>query len=177
VKIIKINNLCSKSYHYKKAVSYMFKNFFKGKKSEVETTIMQPLEGEIVPLDVVPDPVFSQKMIGDGFAVNPTNGTVVSPVDGEVISVFPTKHAVSVKSTDGREILIHVGLETVSLNGEGFTSFVNDGERVKKGQKLLEADFEFIKEKVPSIITPVIFTNLSENEKVVIDDQGVKIIK
>jgi sugar PTS system EIIA component len=155
----------------------MFKNLFKSKKVEVETTILQPLEGEIVPLDVVPDPVFSQKMIGDGFAVNPTNGTVVSPVDGEVISVFPTKHAVSVKSTDGREILIHVGLETVTLNGEGFTSFVSDGQRVHRGQKLLEADFEFIKEKVPSIITPVIFTNLAENEKVVIEEQEVKIIK
>jgi sugar PTS system EIIA component len=162
---------------FKKAVLFMFKNLFKSKKVEVDTTILQPLEGEIVPLDVVPDPVFSQKMIGDGFAVNPTNGTVVSPVDGEVISVFPTKHAVSVKSTDGREILIHVGLETVTLNGEGFTSFVSDGQRVQRGQKLLEADFEFIKEKVPSIITPVIFTNLAENEKVVIEEQEVKIIK
>jgi sugar PTS system EIIA component len=166
-----VNNLCSKGG------IIMFKNLFKGKKQEVDTTIMQPLEGEIVPLDVVPDPVFSQKMIGDGFAVNPTNGTVVSPVDGEVISVFPTKHAVSVKSTDGREILIHVGLETVSLNGEGFTSFVSDGQRVKKGQKLLEADFQTIKDKVPSIITPVIFTNLAENEKVVLNEQEVKIIK
>lgn len=155
----------------------MFKNFFKGKKVESDTTILQPLEGEIVPLDVVPDPVFSQKMIGDGFAVKPTNGTVVSPVDGEVISVFPTKHAVSVKSNDGREILIHVGLETVSLNGEGFTSFVSDGQRVQKGQKLLEADFDVIKDKVPSIITPVIFTNLAEIEKVVIEEDGVKITK
>lgn len=155
----------------------MFKNLFKNKNVEVDSSILQPLEGEVVPLDVVPDPVFSQKMIGDGFAVNPTNGTVVSPVDGEVISVFPTKHAVSVKSTDGREILIHVGLETVSLNGEGFTSFVSDGERVQKGQKLLEADFELIKEKVPSTITPVIFTNLAEDEKVVIEGQEVKIIK
>ncbi|MEH7276422.1 PTS sugar transporter subunit IIA [Neobacillus vireti] len=155
----------------------MFKNLFKGKKAEDDPTILQPLEGEIVPLEEVPDPVFSQKMIGDGFAVKPTNGSVISPVDGEVISVFPTKHAVSVKSTGGREILIHVGLETVSLNGEGFTSFVSDGQRVQKGQKLLEADFDFIKEKVPSIITPVIFTNLAENERVVIEDQEVKISK
>lgn len=161
---------------FKKAVLFMFKNLFKSKKTAVDTSILQPLEGQIVPLDVVPDPVFSQKMIGDGFAVNPTNGTVVSPVDGEVISVFPTKHAVSVKSTDGREILIHVGLETVSLNGEGFTSFVSDGQRVQKGQKLLEADFDVIKEKVPSIITPVIFTNLAEDEKVVIEEQEVKIV-
>ncbi|TDL74546.1 PTS glucose transporter subunit IIA [Rhodococcus qingshengii] len=155
----------------------MFKNLFKNKKIESETTILQPLEGEIVPLDVVPDPVFSQKMIGDGFAINPTNGSVVSPVDGEVISVFPTKHAVSIKSNGGREILIHVGLETVSLNGEGFTAFVSDGQSVQKGQKLLEADFQSIKDKVPSIITPVIFTNLAENERVVIEEQGVRITK
>jgi sugar PTS system EIIA component len=155
----------------------MFKNFFKNKKIESESTILQPLEGEIVPLDVVPDPVFSQKMIGDGFAINPTNGSVVSPVDGEVISVFPTKHAVSIKSKGGREILIHVGLETVSLNGEGFTAFVSDGQSVQKGQKLLEADFQSIKDKVPSIITPVIFTNLAENERVVIEEQGVRITK
>jgi sugar PTS system EIIA component len=155
----------------------MFKNLFKNKKIESETTILQPLEGEIVPLDVVPDPVFSQKMIGDGFAINPTNGSVVSPVDGEVISVFPTKHAVSIKSNGGREILIHVGLETVSLNGEGFTAFVSDGQSVQKGQKLLEADFQAIKDKVPSIITPVIFTNLAENERVVIEEQRVRITK
>ncbi len=153
----------------------MFKNFFKSKKVENDPSILQPLEGEIVPLEDVPDPVFSQRMIGDGFAIKPTNGTVVAPVDGEVISVFPTKHAVSLKSTNGREILIHVGLETVGLNGEGFTSFVSDGQSVKKGQKLLEVDFELIKEKVPSIITPVIFTNLAENEKVVIEDSEVKI--
>jgi sugar PTS system EIIA component len=155
----------------------MFKNLFKNKKIESETTILQPLEGEIVPLDVVPDPVFSQKMIGDGFAIIPTNGSVVSPVDGEVISVFPTKHAVSIKSNGGREILIHVGLETVGLNGEGFTAFVSDGQSVQKGQKLLEADFQAIKDKVPSIITPVIFTNLAENERVAIEEQGVRITK
>jgi sugar PTS system EIIA component len=155
----------------------MFKNLFKNKKIESETTILQPLEGEIVPLDVVPDPVFSQKMIGDGFAIIPTNGSVVSPVDGEVISVFPTKHAVSIKSNGGREILIHVGLETVGLNGEGFTAFVSDGQSVQKGQKLLEADFQAIKDKVPSIITPVIFTNLAENERVAIEEQRVRITK
>ena len=134
-----------------------------------------PLQGQLVPIETVPDPVFSQKMMGDGFAIQPANGTVVSPVDGEVISVFPTKHAVSLKNENGKEILIHVGLETVSLNGEGFTSFVKDGQKVKKGQKLLEADFDFIKNKVPSIVTPVVFTNLSENEKLIIDEQGIRI--
>lgn len=154
----------------------MFKNLFKRKKAEKDTAILAPLEGELLPIDAVPDPVFSQKMMGDGFAVNPTNGTVVSPVDGEVISVFPTKHAVSLQDANGREILIHVGLETVKLKGEGFTAFVKDGQAVKKGQKLLEVDFASIKDKVPSIITPVVFTNLKENEKVVIEGQEIKVI-
>jgi len=154
----------------------MFKGLFKKKTVESDPFILQPLEGQLVPIETVPDPVFSQKMMGDGFAVQPNNGTVVSPVDGKVVSVFPTKHAVSLIDHNGKEILIHVGIDTVSLKGEGFTSFVKDGQTVKKGQKLLEVDFEFIKEKVPSIITPVVFTNLSENEKVVIDEQGVRII-
>nr|WP_160725187.1 PTS glucose transporter subunit IIA [Bacillus sp. USDA818B3_A] len=154
----------------------MFKGLFKKKTAESDPFILQPLEGKIVPLETVPDPVFSQKMMGDGFAVQPVNGTVVSPVDGKVVSVFPTKHAVSLMDHNGKEILIHVGMDTVSLKGEGFTSFVKDGQTVKKGQKLLEVDFDLIKEKVPSIITPVVFTNLSENEKVVIDEQGVRII-
>lgn len=153
----------------------MFKDFFKKKNVESDPYILMPLQGQLVPIETVPDPVFSQKMMGDGFAIQPENGTVVSPVDGEVISVFPTKHAVSLKDVNGKEILIHVGLETVSLNGEGFTSFVKDGQKVKKGQKLLEADFDFIKNKVPSIVTPVVFTNLSENEKLFIDEQGVRI--
>ncbi|MEH7419000.1 PTS glucose transporter subunit IIA [Neobacillus drentensis] len=154
----------------------MFKGLFKKKTAESDPFILQPLEGPIVPLETVPDPVFSQKMMGDGFAIQPTNGTVVSPVDGNVVSVFPTKHAVSLIDHNGKEILIHVGMDTVSLKGEGFTSFVKDGQTIKKGQKLLEVDFDFIKENVPSIITPVVFTNLSENEKVVIDEQGIRII-
>ena len=148
---------------------------FKKKNTESNPYLLMPLEGQVVSIETVPDPVFSQKMVGDGFAIQPTNGTVISPVDGEVISVFPTKHAVSLKDQNGHEILIHVGLETVNLNGEGFTSFVNDGQKVKKGQKLLEVDFVSIKDKVPSIITPVVFTNLSENEKVIHDEQGIKI--
>ncbi|WP_285878474.1 PTS glucose transporter subunit IIA [Neobacillus mesonae] len=154
----------------------MLKGLFKKNKDESNFFSVMPLDGEIVSIEMVPDPVFSQKMMGDGFAIQPANGTVISPVDGKVISVFPTKHAVSLVDNTGREILIHVGLETVSLNGEGFTTFVKDGQKVKKGQKLLEADFNTIKNKVPSIITPVVFTNLSENEQLTINEQGVGII-
>lgn len=143
---------------------------------EKNNRLIQPLEGEIIPIGEVPDPVFSQKMMGDGFAVKPTNGLMISPVDGQVISVFPTKHAISLADNNGREILIHVGLDTVTLKGEGFTSLVKAGQKVKQGQKLMEIDFDSIKGKVPSIITPIVFTNLSENEKVIIEGSEVKVI-
>jgi len=157
----------------------MFKNLFKKNKPEKQkanNTIIQPLEGKLLPIEEVPDPVFSQKMMGDGFAINPSNGVLISPIDGTVINVFPTKHAISLADHNGREILIHVGLDTVTLKGEGFTPFVKDGDKVKQGQKLMEINFDSIKSKVPSIITPVVFTNLSENEKVVVEGDQVRVI-
>ena len=151
----------------------MFKGLFKKKRPNDQDPMLVPLKGKIVHLETVPDPVFAEKMMGDGFAIDPADGTIVSPVDGEVITIFPTKHAISLKSKQGREILIHVGLETVQLNGEGFTPLVMDGQKIKKGQELLKVNFDAIKEKVPSILTPVVFTNLSENEKVVVEGQEI----
>ncbi|MCO7175113.1 PTS glucose transporter subunit IIA [Sporolactobacillus kofuensis] len=134
-----------------------------------------PLQGKVVPITEVPDPVFSQKMMGDGFAIIPENDIVRSPVNGEVTNIFPTKHAISLKSDDGRELLIHVGLETVSLKGEGFTALAKDGAKVKKGDQLLKVDFDQIADKVPSTITAVVFTNLKDAEKVVVQDNKVTI--
>lgn len=123
---------------------------------------VMPIEGEIISIVEVPDQVFSQKMMGDGFGIIPTKGTVVSPVDGEIINVFPTKHAIGIKSKEGYEILIHIRLNTINLKGEGFTVLVKDGEKVTKGQEILKFDLEFIKKSVPSVVTPVIFTNLTK---------------
>ncbi|MCQ2009884.1 MAG: PTS glucose transporter subunit IIA [Sporolactobacillus sp.] len=134
-----------------------------------------PLKGKVVSITEVPDPVFSQKMMGDGFAIIPENDIVRSPVDGKITNIFPTKHAISLKSDDGREILIHVGLETVSLKGEGFTSLVKDGTAVKKGDRLLQVDFSKISDKVPSTITSVVFTNLNDGEHVVVENNKVSI--
>jgi glucose PTS system EIICBA or EIICB component len=134
--------------------------------------IAAPLSGEVLPLSEVPDQVFSQKMMGDGFAIMPTEGTVVSPVDGKIVNVFPTKHAIGIESTNGREILIHFGIDTVKLNGEGFEALVAQGDEVKKGQELLKVDLEYVKNNAPSIITPIIFTNLQPNEYVKIEKQG-----
>ncbi|MBA2872767.1 PTS system D-glucosamine-specific IIC component [Anoxybacillus calidus] len=134
--------------------------------------IVAPLSGEVLPLSEVPDQVFSQKMMGDGFAIMPTEGTVVSPVDGKIVNVFPTKHAIGIESTNGREILIHFGIDTVKLNGEGFEALVAQGDEVKKGQELLKVDLEYVKNNAPSIITPIIFTNLQPSEYVKIEKQG-----
>lgn len=131
-----------------------------------ETSIIVPMTGELLPITEVPDPVFSQKMMGDGFCIKPEDGTVVSPVDGKVINVFPTKHAIGILSDGGREILVHVGIDTVKLNGEGFEVFVAEGDAVKAGLPLLKADLAYIGANAPSTITPVVFTNLTEEEKV-----------
>ncbi|SLK37349.1 PTS system N-acetylglucosamine-specific IIA component, Glc family [Mycobacteroides abscessus subsp. abscessus] len=156
----------------------MFKNLFKKNKEEKTATsqnYIQPLQGKLLNISEVPDPVFSQKMMGDGIAIDPSNGVLVAPADGQIMNVFPTKHALSMTDNNGKEILIHVGLDTVTLKGEGFTTFVKDGDKVKQGQKLMEIDFDAIKSKVPSIITPMVFTNLGENEKIVIEGNEIKI--
>ncbi|MBP0724709.1 PTS transporter subunit IIABC [Bacillus sp. RG28] len=134
--------------------------------------IINPIEGEIIPITEVPDQVFSGKMMGDGFAIKPSEGTVLSPVDGEIVNVFPTKHAIGILANNGREILIHIGIDTVKLNGEGFEVFVSQGDKVTKGQKLVNVDLKFVKENAPSIITPVIFTNLAEGQQVHINKLG-----
>lgn len=135
----------------------MLKSLFK-KKSKVEE-IFSPLTGERIELEKVPDPVFSQKMMGDGFAVIPSEGKVTSPVIGEIIQVFPTKHAIGIKSKEGLEILIHVGLETVALKGEGFKVFVKEGQTINVGDPLLEFDIPFLINNNKEIVTPVIITN------------------
>ncbi|MGM9925139.1 MAG: PTS glucose transporter subunit IIA [Bacillus sp. (in: firmicutes)] len=143
-----------------------FKKLFGGKKEETNTTtIASPATGKLVALEDVPDPVFSQKMMGEGLAVEPTEGVIVAPVDAEVLQVFPSKHAVGLKTSNGIEILIHIGLETVSMNGEGFEAFVKQGDQVKQGDKLIAFDLDLIREKAKSIITPVILTNGDVIEK------------
>ncbi|MEH6939617.1 glucose-specific PTS transporter subunit IIBC [Bacillus sp. JJ664] len=134
--------------------------------------IINPIEGEIIPITEVPDQVFSGKMMGDGFAIIPSEGTVVSPVDGEIVNVFPTKHAIGILSKGGKEILIHIGIDTVKLNGVGFEVLVAQGDKVTKGQQLVKIDLHFIRENAPSTITPVVFTNLSEGQEVVIEKSG-----
>lgn len=140
----------------------MFKKLFGMKETTqtpTEETILAPLSGRVAELSEVPDPTFSQKMMGDGLAIVPTEGEVVSPVDGEIVQFFHTKHAIGIRSLSGAEILIHVGLETVSMNGEGFEGHVKEGDKVKAGDKLITFNIDLIKEKAADIITPIVITN------------------
>ncbi|MFA9556051.1 PTS glucose transporter subunit IIA [Evansella sp. AB-rgal1] len=129
--------------------------------------LMSPITGDIVSLSEVPDPTFSQKMLGDGVAVKPKGTTVVAPTYGEIIQVFPTKHALGLKTVNGIELLIHIGLETVSMKGEGFQAFVKEGDKVAQGDKLIEFDIRLIEEKATSTITPIIITNVDAVESLV----------
>ncbi|MDV2685807.1 glucose-specific PTS transporter subunit IIBC [Alkalihalophilus lindianensis] len=123
-----------------------------------------PISGKVVPIAEVPDQVFSQKMMGDGFAIEPTEGIVYSPITGKVVTLFPTKHALGLVTNEGKEVLIHVGLDTVNLKGEGFEALVTEGDQIKQGQELLRFDLRFIEKNATSIITPVVFTNLTDHE-------------
>jgi len=127
--------------------------------SKTETglkSILAPLSGQTVPLEQVPDDVFSRKILGDGIAILPTDGKLYAPVNGEIASVSETLHAYGFTSEDGQDILVHVGLESVALKGQGFTSHVNVGDKVKAGQLVAEVDLEFLKSKNVSAITPVL---------------------
>lgn len=121
-----------------------------------------PVAGEAVPVSVVPDPTFSEGMLGDGIAINPTDGKIYAPCDATVDMMFTTGHAVSLVADFGAEILIHVGLETVSLEGKHFTVHAQNGDKVKKGQLLIEVDLDAIKAEGFNPITPMLVCNSSE---------------
>lgn len=134
--------------------------------SGVAESFANPIKGKVCDISESPDPAFAGKIMGDGFVVFPEDNTVYSPCDGSVEVVFPSKHAIGLKTENGTELLIHVGLDTVTLNGEGFNVFVEAGDKVKKGQKLLEFDAKLIESKGLKTATPVVFTNMSENQKI-----------
>lgn len=148
----------------------MFKNLFRKRNKSV--ILVAPMTGRVVKIEDVPDQVFSQKIIGDGLAIDPTEGMVVAPLDGEVVNLFPTKHAVGIRGKNGLEVLIHIGLETVALYGEGFKSFVKQGEHVKAGQRLITFDLDFIKENADSAISSVVITNPDVVDAVTKSEEG-----
>jgi glucose-specific phosphotransferase system IIBC component len=143
-----------------------------GQEIVVEDIVM-PVNGELMDISNVPDTVFSQKMTGDGFAVLPHDGKICSPVYGKVFNVFPSKHAIGIMSDGGKEVLVHFGVNTVKLKGKGFTILVQEGDLVSAGQPIMEVDLAFVKDNAPSIISPIIFSNLPEGASVTLNKTGV----
>ena len=137
----------------------MFDFFKKKNKNQV---LGSPVKGTAVPLSEVNDPTFSEGMLGDGAAVIPSEGKIYAPADGEIAMVFGTLHAISLTTEFGAEILIHIGLDTVKMEGEGFTAHVEAGNEVKKGDLLIEVDLDKVKAAGYDTITPVLVCNTDE---------------
>lgn len=139
----------------------------------MKTKFLAPLEGKIIQIDQVSDPVFSQKMLGDGIAIRPTlsKHKVLSPIDGTIQSLHSSNHAYGILSTSGVEILIHIGVDTVNLKGQGFNSFVKEGQVVKAGEPLVEVDFDYLSKNAPSVDVIMVLTALLGSE-VVLKNQG-----
>ena len=127
-----------------------------------ETEVVSPLQGDVISLSAVKDPVFAGGAMGNGVGIIPTDGKVTAPVSGIVSTLFPTKHAIGITGDNGVEVLIHVGMDTVNLEGRGFTTYIQQGDHVNKGQLLMDVDLNVIKEAGYEIQTPVIITNTND---------------
>ncbi|SDZ57333.1 PTS system, glucose-specific IIA component [Evansella caseinilytica] len=149
----------------------MLKGLFQKKKNSQIEEVLSPMRGKVIPVTEVPDPVFAQRMMGDGIAIIPKSEKVVSPVNGRVIQVFPTKHAIGIQSEHGLELLIHIGLETVELKGEGFEVFVEEDQRVKAGDHLANVDLAYLKRNNKQVVTPMIITNMEKVSNVEASNQ------
>lgn len=144
------------------------------KSKSIPQVILAPLTGKAVPLSEVPDPVFSEKVLGDGVAIIPADGKILSPVDGELSTVAETGHAYGFTSENGQEVLVHVGLETVSLNGECFKVYGKAGDKVKAGDLVAEVDLEYLNEKEINPITPVLICSDTEGKELQYIEGDVK---
>ncbi|MBO0451528.1 PTS sugar transporter subunit IIA [Candidatus Enterococcus murrayae] len=125
--------------------------------------VYSPAKGLVKSIDEVNDEMFSTKALGDGFAVEPDEGFITAPVEGTVIAIFPTKYAISLRSKNGLEVLVHIGIDTVELNGSGFTIKVEVGEKVAFDTLLAEVDFDFLENEGKDTDVIVVFTNLGKN--------------
>ncbi len=138
---------------------------FLKKKEEKIMTVYAPIDGKVIELSEVPDEAFAKKMVGDGCAIEPNGEYISSPIDGQLMSVFPTNHATIFETNEGLEMIVHFGVDTVKLNGEGFKKLREPGS-AKVGDKIIEYNLEEISKKVPSVKTPVIINNMEKVEKI-----------
>lgn len=143
---------------------------FKAKKQ----TIVSPADGDVVNLSEVPDQVFSEKMAGDGIALTPRSNTFVAPISGVVSKIFSTNHAYSIKAKNGLEVLVHIGLDTVALKGEGFKRLVEEGTKVSIGKPIISADLEYIQEQGKNIITPIV---LNHDKEILIESHHTRTVR
>ena len=139
------------------------------------------MNGKVYKLSDIADEAFSSGAMGEGFAIELDDSIVTAPCDGEIIAAFPTKHAYGIETAGGNEILIHIGMDTVELNGEGFESFVKVGDKIKKGDKISKVDLEYVKNHGKSLVSPVVFTdgtkiNLLKENTIIKNGEG-KIIE
>lgn len=155
-----------------------FKNLFNSKSNSNSSTkaptnaLVAVATGDVIPLSEVPDPVFAQKLAGDGAAIIVKGDTIVAPADGELSLVFKTKHAFALTLENGLELLVHIGVDTVGLNGEGFEQLVEQGTKVTAGTPIIKIDREFILSKGLSLATPVLITNVDSAKSITAVESG-----
>ncbi|WMY95377.1 MAG: PTS glucose transporter subunit IIA [Arsenophonus sp.] len=124
--------------------------------------IIAPISGQIIKIEDVPDVVFSEKIVGDGIAINPSGNKIVAPINGTISKIFETNHAFSMKSDSGIELFVHFGIDTIELKSEGFFRIAKEGQKVKIGDLILKFDLFLLKKKAKSTLTPVIISNMDE---------------
>ena len=151
-----------------------FFDIFK-KKEKTIVTIYSPMNGKVIELKEVPDEAFAQKMVGDGCAIEPDKGIICSPIDGQLMNIFPTNHAIIFETIDGLEMIIHFGIDTVKLDGKGFQKLREPGP-IKIGDEIIKYDLDDIKDGVPSTRSPIIINNMEKVEKIEVLSLG-KIVK
>jgi multiphosphoryl transfer protein len=133
--------------------------------TSTDVSLVAPLSGRLIPIEKVPDPVFAEKMVGDGISIDPVSQTLLAPCDGEVVQLHPSSHAVTIKTADGLEVLMHIGLDTVTLRGEGFQPKVKVGDRVRVGDPLIDFDADYVALHARSLLTQIVITNSDQVAK------------
>ena len=145
------------------------------KKEKTIVTIYSPMNGKVIELKEVPDEAFAQKMVGDGCAIEPDKGIICSPIDGQLMNIFPTNHAIIFETIDGLEMIVHFGIDTVKLDGKGFQKLREPGP-IKIGDEIVKYNLDEIKDGVPSTRSPIIINNMEKVEKIEILSLG-KVVK
>ena len=145
------------------------------KKEKIIVTIYSPINGKVIELKEVPDEAFAQKMVGDGCAIEPDRGSICSPIEGQLMNIFPTNHAIIFETIDGLEMIVHFGIDTVKLDGKGFQKLREPGP-IKVGDEIVKYNLDEIKDNVPSTRSPIIINNMEKVEKIEVLSLG-KIVK